>query len=456
MMVDHATYADDIAGISQAAATPKGQVAISVQGVSKMYRIYDRPQERLKQMLWRGRRMYGREFWALRDVSFEVKRGETLGIIGRNGSGKSTLLQIIAGTLAPTEGQVQVGGRVAALLELGSGFNPEFTGRENVYLSGAIVGMNRTELDRRFDEIVAFADIGAFLDQPVKLYSSGMFVRLAFAVQACLDPDVLIVDEALSVGDIFFQQKCAAHFQRLVEKGTSILFVSHDLAAVSKLCHRVILMEGGRIVAAGPPKPVLERYTAILYRRSDDYEIVENGQRRTSQSHPYGGRSDLRLTPIPDQVFRHGDGGMRIQGFALHTEDGATAQCEAGEIVSLTLEITCYEEGLAPNVGFQIKDRFGNIACGTNTWMLFCDMIPQAAGATFRITFEISLMLGSGEYTLSAAVASYDPKPERIYDWIDQFAHFVVVPSKRQWVDGLAFCPVNVSSPAELPHTEAE
>src|SRR5829696_2572400 len=187
---------------------PAPEVAISVRGAGKMHRIYDRPQDRLKQMLWRGRRQYGREFWALRDVSFELRRGEMMGIIGRNGSGKSTLLQIIAGTLTPSEGEVTVNGRVAALLELGSGFNPEFTGRENVFLNGSILGISREEIQQRFDDIAAFADIGGFIEQPVKTYSSGMLVRLAFAVQASIEPDVLIVDEALAGGDVFFRQKC--------------------------------------------------------------------------------------------------------------------------------------------------------------------------------------------------------------------------------------------------------
>src|SRR6266542_6439942 len=210
---------------------PAPEVAISVRGVGKMYRIYDRPQDRLKQMLWRGRRTYGREFWALRDASFEVRKGETLGIIGRNGSGKSTLLQIIAGTLAPSEGEVTVNGRVAALLELGSGFNPEFTGRDNVFLNGSILGFSREEMAARFDEIAAFADIGEFIEQPIKTYSSGMVVRLAFAVIAHVDADILVIDEALAVGDACFTQKCMRFLRRFMEKGT-VLFVSHDISSV--------------------------------------------------------------------------------------------------------------------------------------------------------------------------------------------------------------------------------
>ncbi len=433
------------------------EMAISVRGVGKMYRIYDRPQDRLKQMLWRGRRQYGREFWALRDVSFEVRKGETLGIVGRNGSGKSTLLQIIAGTLAPTEGEVAVNGRIAALLELGSGFNPEFTGRENVFLNGSILGFSYSEMERKFDEIVAFADIGQFLNQPVKLYSSGMFVRLAFAVQACVEPDILIVDEALSVGDIFFQQKCMQRIRRLTQNGTSILLVTHDMSTVSRVCQAAILLADGRMIASGQPKPVLEKYTAIVYDslRGAQPRIVASEEQRADL--PAKDLPDLQILPIPDQSFRHGDGSVRITGFALQTKHlGSIMQCEPGDVLRLVLDITCYEPDLIPNVGFQIRDRFGNIACGTNTWMLRLAMAAQEASTSFRITFEINLMVGNGEYTVSAAVASYDGKPERVYDWVDQLTNFIVVPSRTQVLDGFAYCPVTVTSTAISADTRLE
>jgi ABC-type polysaccharide/polyol phosphate transport system ATPase subunit len=242
-------------------------LAISVHGVGKMHRIYDSPQDRLKQMLWRGRRSYGREFWALRDISFEVRRGEAVGIIGRNGSGKSTLLQIIAGTMAPTEGEVQVSGSVAALLELGSGFNPEFTGRENVYLNGAILGIERAEIERRFDDIAAFADIGQFIDQAVKTYSSGMVVRLAFAVAASIDPEILIVDEALSVGDVYFQHRCMRRIKQLVDAGTTLLFVSHATETVKRFCQRGVWLDSGVARYIGEAGVAVERYLAFMRMR---------------------------------------------------------------------------------------------------------------------------------------------------------------------------------------------
>src|SRR5271170_3493027 len=215
-----------------------GDIAIRVSSLSKCYHIYDKPADRLKQTLLRGRRQYYREFWALKDVSFEVRRGEAVGIIGRNGSGKSTLLQLITGTIKPTTGEIEANGRIAALLELGSGFNPDFTGRENVYLNGAILGLTKRQIDERFDQIVRFADIGPFIDQPVKTYSSGMVVRLAFSIAVHVDASILVVDEALSVGDVAFQFKCLHHLESLLERGVTILLVSHDVQLVKGYCTR--------------------------------------------------------------------------------------------------------------------------------------------------------------------------------------------------------------------------
>lgn len=247
-------------------------VAIKVENLSKCYQIYDQPQDRLKQSIMpRIRRILGRapvnyfrEFWALRDVSFEIKKGETVGIIGRNGSGKSTLLQLICGTLNPTGGRIQTQGRIAALLELGSGFNPEFTGRENVHMNAALLGLSKEETVARFDDIIAFADIGNFIEQPVKTYSSGMMVRLAFAVIAHVDADILVIDEALAVGDAFFRQKCMRFLRRFMKTGT-VLFVSHDTGSVRSLCTHAIWIEKGRMLQQGSPKEVSENYLEAFY-----------------------------------------------------------------------------------------------------------------------------------------------------------------------------------------------
>ncbi|MEM8531579.1 MAG: ABC transporter ATP-binding protein [Chloroflexota bacterium] len=264
---------------------------IAVSGVSKMYRMYNQPQDRLKQMLSRGRRSYGHEFWALRDISFAINRGETVGIIGRNGSGKSTLLQIIAGTLAPTKGEVAVNGRVAALLELGSGFNPEFTGRENVFMNGAMLGLNHDEVAHHFDEIASFADIGDFIDQPVKLYSSGMAVRLAFAVQVAIPKEILIIDEALSVGDMFFQAKCMTRMKQLIDDGVTVLFVSHDIEAVRSLCRRAVLLEKGNMILDDMAEKVTEQYFARKVQTEqpllDTSTVASEEQEATKQAPPH-------------------------------------------------------------------------------------------------------------------------------------------------------------------------
>jgi lipopolysaccharide transport system ATP-binding protein len=257
---------------SSAAVDQASDVLVSVRSVSKCYHLYPRPQDRLWQAFWRGRRQYYREFWALRDVSLEVRRGETIGIIGRNGAGKSTLLQMIAGTLTPTSGEVRVNGRIAALLQLGSGFNPGFTGRENVFLNGAILGFSEAQIAERFDDIAAFADIGDFIDQPVKTYSSGMMVRLAFAVSTCLEPEILIVDEALAVGDAAFQFKCRNRLDQLVERGSTLLFVSHDITLVKALCNRALYLAGGKERAHGSPVELAEMYFMDL--RSDQAKAV--------------------------------------------------------------------------------------------------------------------------------------------------------------------------------------
>jgi lipopolysaccharide transport system ATP-binding protein len=248
-------------------------IAISVKNLSKRYEIYANPRDRLKQfvlprlqgLVGQAPKQYFKDFWALKDVSFEVKKGETVGIIGRNGSGKSTLLQMICGTLNPTEGSIQTHGRIAALLELGSGFNPEFTGRENVYMNAAVLGLSNEEIDTRFDDIAAFAEIGDFIEQPVKTYSSGMMVRLAFAVAINVDPEILIVDEALSVGDELFQRKCFSRIEAIKNRGGTILFVSHSGATVVELCNRALLMDSGEKLAVGVPKQIVGRYQKLLY-----------------------------------------------------------------------------------------------------------------------------------------------------------------------------------------------
>lgn len=255
------------------------EIAINVSAINKCFHIYDKPRDRLMQMLMRGRKRYYREFWALKDISFQIERGSTVGIVGRNGSGKSTLLQLICGTLNPTGGGIETRGRIAALLELGTGFNPEFTGRENVYMNASVLGLSKEETDSRFDEITAFADIGLFIDQPVKTYSSGMLVRLAFAVAINADPEILIVDEALSVGDELFQRKCFARLEAIRSKGATILFVSHSGSTIVELCDHAILLDSGELLAQGNPKTIVSQYQKLMYAPVDKRENIRSAIR---------------------------------------------------------------------------------------------------------------------------------------------------------------------------------
>jgi ABC-type polysaccharide/polyol phosphate transport system ATPase subunit len=288
--------------------------ALRVGNVSKQYRIYDRPGDRLKESLSRGRLRRHREFWALRDINFEIEAGTTVGLIGQNGCGKSTLLQIISGTLTPTHGQVWHDGRIAALLELGAGFDPEFTGVENVYMNASLMGFSRRETKAIFPHVERFAEIGQFIHQPVKTYSSGMYVRLAFAVAASVEPDILIIDEALAVGDAVFQHRCLRRLKELHERGATILFVSHDTAAVRALCDRAILLNAGRMIADGTPTDVLHNYQRIVMEREEAYDAgtVQNDQTDTKPP----------LAPV-HYTYRHGDGSAESGGVFFSREDDA-------------------------------------------------------------------------------------------------------------------------------------
>ena len=315
-------------------------IAIRVQNLSKCYQIYDAPRDRLKQYIVprlqrlakRAPRNYFREFWALKDVSFDVKKGETIGIIGRNGSGKSTLLQIICGTLTPTDGTVQVNGRVAALLELGAGFDPEFTGRENVYMNAAILGLSREEINAKYVEMAAFADIGEFIDQPVKTYSSGMYVRLAFAVQACVDPDVLVVDEALAVGDAPFQAKCFARMRQLISTGTTIILVTHDLSSVRAFCSSAIYLKNGVVQKNGPAKDVCDLYTmdcitAVGVQTQSTMVQIDSTASNDSNADSVAAHG-VEMQGIHEEFEKHaacnrsGTGSVRIINFYFESLDG--------------------------------------------------------------------------------------------------------------------------------------
>jgi lipopolysaccharide transport system ATP-binding protein len=376
---------------------PRGagrEVAISVRGLSKMYRIYDRPQDRLMHMLWRGRRRYGREFWALRDVSFDVHKGETVGVIGRNGSGKSTLLQIIAGTLAATEGEVWVSGRVAALLELGSGFNPEFTGRENVFLNGAILGIGHEEMERRFDEIAAFADIGDFIDQPVKMYSTGMQARLAFAIGIHVEPEIFIIDEALSVGDIFFQSRCARKLDEYRHNGGTVLFVTHDTYTIERICTRSIVLYQGRRYFEGSNADAINAYYQI--ERGGDGGVLNEAVVR-----PNTIQTEIELR----RDYVTGDGSAYIEFVSIADSLGrATTSFQVGEWMTITVGVRFNRDMDAFDFGVGIRDRLGVLIGGAHTFFLQTPYGAVSAGDQRQVTARIQLSVAPDNYTLLIGV----------------------------------------------------
>jgi len=403
---------------SSGATTQGATTAISVSAVSKCYPLYERPENRLKQaVVPRLQRAVGvaptrffRESWALRDVSFEVARGETVGIIGRNGSGKSTLLQVICGTLTPTAGRVAVAGRIGALLELGSGFNPEFTGRENVHMNAAILGMGAEEIAAKYDAIVEFADIGEFIDQPVKTYSSGMYVRLAFAVIAHADADLLVVDEALSVGDVFFAQKCMRFLREFQKRGT-VLFVSHSAAAIVNLCDRAIWLDRGRVALDGPAKAVCEAYHANFYGHAAPAATVSRPAVPAPIDDDAG---DPTLDESVTRVFRFdperagfGDGRAAVRNVRFEDASGKPlTQVTGGELVRLVVEARATAGLESPIVGFFLKDKLGQQLFGKNTWRDGHAASPVGAGGEVRAQFEFRMpYLPRGRYTVDVALA---------------------------------------------------
>jgi lipopolysaccharide transport system ATP-binding protein len=410
------------------------EIAIKVSHLSKCYHIYDKPQDRLLQMFARSRKQYYREFWALNDVSFDVKKGETLGIIGRNGSGKSTLLQMICGTLNPTSGHVETNGRVAALLELGSGFNPEFTGRENVYMNASILGLSHEMIDARFNDIMAFADIGDFIEQPVKTYSSGMMVRLAFAVIAHVDADILVIDEALAVGDAFFTQKCMRFLRAFMKTGT-VLFVSHDTASIKNLCNHTIWFEKGRMMQTGTPKDVCERYLEAFYEALQGESSTTtqlNISKKTKSNRPIQDqrlsvlnhsnlRNDLQVFVFNPDAPSFGKGGAFIEAVQLLDEnDCPLAWVVGGEQVTIRITASTHQDLNLPIIGFSIKDRLGQVLFGDNTFLAYNDrFIACPSGNDLQADFVFCMpRLPSGEYSISVAIADGTQESHIQHHWI--------------------------------------
>lgn len=449
-------------------ATGTDRIAIRVENLSKCYQIYDQPRDRLKQfVLPRLERIVGlppkqyfREFWALKNVSFEVKKGETVGIIGRNGSGKSTLLQIITGTLAPTFGSVTTNGRIAALLELGSGFNPEFTGRENVYLNGALLGFSTEQINEKFDAIAAFADIGQHLDQPVKTYSSGMLVRLAFAVQVQVEPEILIVDEALAVGDALFQKRCFQRIEKLVSDGTTLLFVSHDQESVRTLTNRALLLHKGQPVEWGLSSEVVLKYRKLLHDEEAAYfaSLTKNMAERARQTPVAPVAPEANLADEPPSTgarsdrLSFGDGEVKIIQVETLNKDGQPCSMYyAGE--RLRIRVTC--ESFASidklNIAVRLRNKEGVKIYSWGT--LNQDMTVSAksvdvpilwerrfaVGERFQVMLDCECSLGENLYEVQAAVSfeeTMNYSSQRVLHWVDEAAFFQVALKRDEYFFG--------------------
>ena len=414
-------------------------IALRVEGVAKQYRIYDQPSDRLKESLTRGRWKRHREFWALRGLSFEIDRGTTTGIIGPNGSGKSTLLQIIAGTLDPTHGSVWVSGRVAALLELGAGFNLEFTGIENIFMNAALLGFSRREIEAKLPQIERFAEIGDFIRQPVKTYSSGMYVRLAFAIAINSDPEILIVDEALSVGDTIFQHRCVQRIKEMQEQGITILFVSHEPTLVRALCSRAILLYQGEPIADGASVDVLNRYQRLIMEREAAYQA--NDQKVVDDATTDPESSPIQHAPLKCH-YRHGNKAAEVIEAELLDGKGQPVEfVESGDRVQLRIRYTFRKAVELPVCGFMIRNRHGINVYGTNTQQRGLRLESAQKGDVFESTFSFLCLLGQEHYFISVAVHSVQGEA---YDWLDGVIFFRV--SCATEMEGIANLNASVSA----------
>jgi lipopolysaccharide transport system ATP-binding protein len=443
--------------------------AIKVEGLSKCYHIYDKPHDRLRQMFARGKRQFYREFWALRDVSFKVAKGEAVGIIGRNGSGKSTLLQLICGTLNPTEGQVQTNGRIAALLELGSGFNPEFTGRENVFMNGAVLGLTPDEVESRLADIEAFADIGEFINQPTKTYSSGMLVRLAFAVQVCVEPEILIVDEALAVGDALFQKRCFERMEKLRSNGTTLLFVSHDQESVRTLTNRAVFLHHGVVQCSGNSADVLLEYRKLLHEeetralneaafrlrdkaaqvRANRESQLNEAASAVSQGPAPASTESAALAPTRTASLSFGDMDAEVLSVSVLNKQGeACSHFDPRDIIKVVIECVAHKDLDHLNVGLRVRNKEGvkiyswgtlnqdmAILAGLMEGEVFWNR-TFVAGQHIFVELEFVAGLGPNLYEIQATVTS-EGKPyyaeQRMLHWMDEAAFFTVTTDPRTY-----------------------
>ena len=396
--------------------------AIEIRNLSKMYKLYNKPSDRLRDSLGLSRKKRYKEHYALQNINFDIHEGECVGIIGTNGSGKSTILKIITGVLSPTEGTVTVNGRISALLELGAGFNPEYSGMENIYLNGTMLGFSEEEIDSRLDEILSFADIGDFVNQPVKTYSSGMFVRLAFAVAINIDPEILVVDEALSVGDVFFQSKCYHKFEEFKKQGKTILFVSHDLGSVSKYCDRVILLNQGEMLDEGTPKAMVDMYKQLLVHQ-DPVKQAENTEPEENWN------DGFQVNP---NTLEYGEKQAEIRDFVVVDSSGRhTNTIEKGSEFEIKMRLHFNESIQQPIAAFTIKNIQGTEITGTNTMYEGINIEHPDAGRECVVTFRQKMDLQGGEYLISFGCTGYRNGDFTVFHRLYDACNVTVVSAKN-------------------------
>lgn len=388
------------------------KIAINVENVDKIYKLYDRPSDRLREAFSLSKKKRYKEKYALNQVSMTVYQGETVGIIGTNGSGKSTILKMITGVLHPTKGNITVNGRISALLELGAGFNMEYNGIENIYLNGTMMGFSKKEIDEKLESILSFADIGDYVYQPCKTYSSGMFVRLAFAVAINIDPEILIVDEALSVGDVFFQAKCYQKFDEFKKLGKTILFVSHDLSSISKYCDRVVLLNQGEKLGEGTPKEMIDAYKRVLVG-----QYTEDGEEKSDAVNP--------------NLLEYGDQSAHIESYGMTDDRGvSTTAIVKGSRFTIHMEVDFKTDIAAPIFAFSIKNIKGTEITGTNTMYEKAFLEPVKAGDRKLVTFTQEMNLQGGEYLLSLGVTGFDGSDFKVYHRLYDVVNITVISDK--------------------------
>lgn len=411
-------------------------LAISVQGVSKIYKLYDKPIDRLKEAVSLTHKSYHRDFFALSDISFDVKKGETVGIIGTNGSGKSTILKIITGVLSPTTGTAEVSGNISALLELGAGFNSEYTGLENIYMNGTMMGFSRQEMERRMDDILRFADIGDFVNQPVKTYSSGMFVRLAFALAINVDPEILIVDKALSVGDVFFQAKCYRRMEEMMKNGTTILMVSHDMGSIIKYCDKVVLLNRGHFVAQGEAGKMVDLYKKILANQTDELAEALIEEKKETLGLPVEATvSDKRMKDrmnLNPEVQEYGDGRASFEDFGtLDARGNVTNLLLKGEMFTIRERVRFHAPIENPIFTYTLRDKKGTDITGTNTLFEGTEIKPVKDGDVYTVSFRQKMNLQGGEYLLSMSCTGYENGEHVVYHRLYNVLSLTVISNKN-------------------------